>query len=121
MREVNGKTVPMHDHGHKRRRDYLIRDQEVIKAVQSRILRRVNPEMMKVHCFKATRMERYNRRLLRGRGCRTLPGPPRQRHEGHRAPPVCDLDQPQRRFRGRRTELSGIRAEALQGALPAAR
>ena len=59
MREVGGKTVPVHDHSHKRRRDYTIDDQEMILATQRRIMRRVNPEIEKVHCFKPTRMERY--------------------------------------------------------------
>jgi predicted 2-oxoglutarate/Fe(II)-dependent dioxygenase YbiX len=59
MREVGGKTVPVHDHSHKRRRDYTIDDQELILATQRRIMRRVNPEIEKVHCFKPTRMERY--------------------------------------------------------------
>jgi predicted 2-oxoglutarate/Fe(II)-dependent dioxygenase YbiX/peroxiredoxin len=59
MREVDGKTVATHDHSHKRRRDYVISDQDLIKQTQQRILRRVVPEILKVHQFKATRMERY--------------------------------------------------------------
>jgi predicted 2-oxoglutarate/Fe(II)-dependent dioxygenase YbiX/peroxiredoxin len=59
MREVGGKTVATHDHSHKRRRDYMISDQDLIKQTQHRILRRVVPEILKVHQFKATRMERY--------------------------------------------------------------
>jgi predicted 2-oxoglutarate/Fe(II)-dependent dioxygenase YbiX/peroxiredoxin len=59
MREVDGKTVATHDHAHKRRRDYVISDKELIKQTQHRILRRVVPEIQKVHQFKATRMERY--------------------------------------------------------------
>jgi len=49
----------MHDHGHKRRRDYTIEDKAIIRKVQARIQRRINPEILKVHSFKATRMERY--------------------------------------------------------------
>jgi predicted 2-oxoglutarate/Fe(II)-dependent dioxygenase YbiX len=49
----------MTDYSHKRRKDYIITDPELIKQTQARIRRRVNPEMVKVHCFKATRMERY--------------------------------------------------------------
>jgi predicted 2-oxoglutarate/Fe(II)-dependent dioxygenase YbiX/peroxiredoxin len=59
MREVDGKTVAVHDHGHKRRRDYLIEDDALIKQTQARMLRRVVPEIHKVHQFKVTRMERY--------------------------------------------------------------
>jgi peroxiredoxin/predicted 2-oxoglutarate/Fe(II)-dependent dioxygenase YbiX len=59
MREVDGRTVPAHDPNHKRRKDYTIADQELIRQVQARISRRVNPEIEKVHFFKPTRMERY--------------------------------------------------------------
>ena len=59
MRERDGKTVLAHDHGHKRRKDYEIADLEVIKQAQARLLRRVAPEILKVHQFQVTRMERY--------------------------------------------------------------
>lgn len=59
MREVDGKTVTAHDHAHKRRRDYIISDQDIIKQTQLRIQRRVVPEIQKVHQFRVTRMERY--------------------------------------------------------------
>jgi predicted 2-oxoglutarate/Fe(II)-dependent dioxygenase YbiX/peroxiredoxin len=59
MREVDGRTVGVHDHSHKRRKDFLIDDPELIKATQARILRRVVPEILKVHQFRVTRMERY--------------------------------------------------------------
>ncbi len=59
MREVNGRTVPVHDHSHKRRRDYNISDQAIIQACQSRFMRRIVPEILKVHQYKVTRMERY--------------------------------------------------------------
>jgi len=59
MRDVDGKTVAIHDHGHKSRKDYTIEDQELIKQTQARIMRRVAPEILKVHQFKVTRMERY--------------------------------------------------------------
>ncbi|MFB2549599.1 2OG-Fe(II) oxygenase family protein [Ensifer soli] len=59
MREVDGKTVLLHDNAHKRRRDHTIDDQKLIGRIQNRIVRRVNPEIAKVHSFKATRMERY--------------------------------------------------------------
>lgn len=59
MREVDGKTVGVTDHAHKRRRDYNIEDEEVIAATQARIKRRIVPEIAKVHQFHVTRMERY--------------------------------------------------------------
>lgn len=59
MREVGGKTVEVSDPRHKRRRDHVIADRDVIRQTQLRILRRVAPEIQKVHQFKATRMERY--------------------------------------------------------------
>lgn len=59
VREVDGKTVLMSDAAHKRRKDYLIKDPEVMRQTQLRIRRRIVPEILKVHQFKATRMERY--------------------------------------------------------------
>jgi len=59
MREVDGKTVGMHDPGFKSRRDHVITDQPLIERLQSRILRRVVPEIARAHAFHATRMERY--------------------------------------------------------------
>jgi len=59
MREVDGKTVLRADPAHKRRKDYIITDQELIRQLQIRMRRRVVPEILKVHQFNATRMERY--------------------------------------------------------------
>jgi len=59
MREVGGKTVPVHDTNHKVRRDITIEDGDLIGTLQNRILRRVVPEIRKIHMFDATRMERY--------------------------------------------------------------
>jgi peroxiredoxin len=59
MREIDGKTIAIHDHGHKRRRDYNLEDQKLIDATRDRIRRRIVPEILKVHNFKVTRMERY--------------------------------------------------------------
>ena len=59
MREVNGKTVGMQDRNHKVRKDYIIADADLIKQAQARIRRRVVPEILKVHQFRVTRMERY--------------------------------------------------------------
>jgi predicted 2-oxoglutarate/Fe(II)-dependent dioxygenase YbiX/peroxiredoxin len=59
MRDVDGKTTLMHDPVHKRRRDFVVDDGNLIKTIQNRVLRRIKPEIRKVHHFDATRMERY--------------------------------------------------------------
>ena len=59
MRQQNGKTVAVSDHSFKRRKDYTITDPDLIAATQARIIRRIVPEILKVHFFKITRMERY--------------------------------------------------------------
>jgi hypothetical protein len=59
MREIEGKTVMVRDPSHKKRKDFIIDDPDVIKATQNRISRRVVPEITKIHHFKVTRMERY--------------------------------------------------------------
>lgn len=59
MREIGGKTMGITDPGFKRRKDYNIDDRDLISALQARFLRRVVPEIAKVHQFKVTRMERY--------------------------------------------------------------
>src|SRR5215204_93164 len=59
MRDVNGKTVGIQDGNHKVRKDHVIEDPDVIKQTQARINRRVAREILKVHQFRVTRMERY--------------------------------------------------------------
>jgi len=59
MRDVNGKTSLIHDFGHKRRKDCVVEDPELIKLIQNRVQRRIAAEIRKVHHFDATRMERY--------------------------------------------------------------
>jgi predicted 2-oxoglutarate/Fe(II)-dependent dioxygenase YbiX/peroxiredoxin len=59
MRQVDGKTVLVEDHSHKRRRDYLIKDKALITETQTLFNRKVVPEIRKAHQFVATRMERY--------------------------------------------------------------
>ncbi|MFN3642296.1 MAG: 2OG-Fe(II) oxygenase [Gemmobacter sp.] len=59
MRDQGGKTVPVHDPSFKVRRDYMIEDQALMRAVQARILRCVVPQIERVHFFRCTRMERY--------------------------------------------------------------
>jgi peroxiredoxin len=59
MREVDGKTVRMHDHGHKSRRDHIITDNEILRHAQQRFKRTVVPQLLKSYQYNATRMERY--------------------------------------------------------------
>ncbi|MGB0956491.1 MAG: 2OG-Fe(II) oxygenase [Panacagrimonas sp.] len=59
MRDVDGKTTRIIEHGHKRRRDRLIDAEDVRKACLARIRARLIPQIEKAYQFKATRMERY--------------------------------------------------------------
>ncbi|NKQ87510.1 2OG-Fe(II) oxygenase [Rhizobium ruizarguesonis] len=59
MREVDGKTVAVTDHSYKRRKDYDIEDKDIIAETRGRFVRRIVPEILKVHQFTVTRMERY--------------------------------------------------------------
>lgn len=59
MQEVDGKTVAVHDTRSKKRRDFTIDDDQLIRQLQGRFRRRINPEIEKVHFFRPTRMERY--------------------------------------------------------------
>ncbi len=51
MREVDGKTVAVIEHGHKRRRDREIIDEELRNAAMHRIHDRVIPEILKSFQF----------------------------------------------------------------------
>lgn len=59
MREIDGRTVPVMDYGHKKRSDFLLEDEDLRNIIQNRIKRRIVPEIKKIHQFDATRMERY--------------------------------------------------------------
>lgn len=59
MREQDGKTVRVSDHSHKQRRDFHVSDPALVKKVQKYVVRRIFPEILKVHQYKVTRMERY--------------------------------------------------------------
>jgi peroxiredoxin len=59
MREVGGKTIGVTDDDFKRRKDYYIESKEIILETQTRLVRRLFPEIAKVHHFQVTRMERY--------------------------------------------------------------
>ncbi len=59
MREVDGRTVAVHDRNHKVRRDAMLEDGPLKQATQNRIVRRLVPEIARSFQFQATRMERY--------------------------------------------------------------
>lgn len=59
MRDEGGKTIAKMDPNFKVRSDYVLSDPDLIKATQARIVRKVIPQIERVHFFKCTRMERY--------------------------------------------------------------
>ncbi len=59
MRDQGGQTVGIQDAGFKVRRDYFVEDEALKTALQARILRKVVPQIERVHFFRCTRMERY--------------------------------------------------------------
>ena len=59
MRDVGGKTTEIHDPAFKQRRDYLIDDELLRKALMARIRRRLVPQLHRAFAFEATRVERY--------------------------------------------------------------
>lgn len=59
MRDVDGKTILVHDPQHKRRRDHVIEDETLRNACMHRIHDRLLPEIEKAFQFRATRIERY--------------------------------------------------------------
>ncbi|PTQ88252.1 2OG-Fe(II) oxygenase [Agitococcus lubricus] len=58
-REENGMTVGRYDNNFKIRKDTVIEEENVKKAINIRINRRLVPEIEKAFRFKATRIERY--------------------------------------------------------------
>ena len=59
MRAVDGKTVGIVDHGHKRRFDCEIADPALRKAIDTAVFQRLVPMIGKALQFKATRIERH--------------------------------------------------------------
>lgn len=59
MREIDGVTKGVNDHSFKRRSDITVEDEALKRQIQARVIKRINPEILKVHNFAATRMERY--------------------------------------------------------------
>ena len=59
MRDVQGKTVKIVDHLHKRRKDVEVEEQQLRDAIAWRIRYRLNPALTRAFAFEPTRMERY--------------------------------------------------------------
>jgi len=59
MRDLDGRTVGLHDPAMKRRRDCTITDPTLLGALRALMLRRVVPEVRKAFCFEITRVERF--------------------------------------------------------------
>lgn len=59
MRQIDEKTVGIHDDTFKKRRDFFIEDPKVKQQLNTIILRRVRPEVEKAFQFTITRFERY--------------------------------------------------------------
>lgn len=59
MREKDGKTIGVYDHSFKRRQDYHIKDQALLKELQIRLRRRIVPEIFRAFQYRVTRAERY--------------------------------------------------------------
>ncbi|WP_254509286.1 2OG-Fe(II) oxygenase [Anatilimnocola floriformis] len=58
MRDINGKTVLLIDHAHKRRTDFELTDVATIQKAQLTLRRRLLPEIAKAFQFSVTRIER---------------------------------------------------------------
>ncbi|MBW8882445.1 MAG: 2OG-Fe(II) oxygenase [Asticcacaulis sp.] len=59
MRERDGMTVGVRDPSMKSRHDYVLTEDDLIRYTQAAVVRRIVPEIKKVHQFTVTRMERY--------------------------------------------------------------
>jgi predicted 2-oxoglutarate/Fe(II)-dependent dioxygenase YbiX/peroxiredoxin len=59
MRQIDGKTHLIKDKQHKVRRDFMIDDEAMQARTLRNIVRRVSPEIQKIHNFTVSRMERY--------------------------------------------------------------
>lgn len=59
MRQIDGKTVGIHDDNFKKRRDFFIENPELQQRLSAIILRRVRPEVEKAFQLTITRFERY--------------------------------------------------------------
>jgi hypothetical protein len=59
MRDVDGKTMALIDHSHKKRFDVSIDSEQMREACRLRLRQRLAPQIKKAFQFEVTRMERY--------------------------------------------------------------
>jgi len=59
MRERDGMTIGVRDPSMKSRSDHILTDESLIRKTQAAVVRRIVPEIRKVHQFEVSRMERY--------------------------------------------------------------
>lgn len=59
MRDISNRTTLVHDPRHKRRRDYILTDEPLMRDIQARVQRRIVPMIERAFQFRVTRMERY--------------------------------------------------------------
>jgi peroxiredoxin len=59
MQERDGRTVPVVDHGFKRRSDYTIENPKLQNALRVRLASRVLPEIARAFQYEVTRVERW--------------------------------------------------------------
>lgn len=58
MRDVDGVTTTVHDPRHKRRADFILRDQQLIDGLKARLLVALFPIIQRAFQFEVTRVER---------------------------------------------------------------
>ncbi|MDA0952503.1 MAG: 2OG-Fe(II) oxygenase, partial [Proteobacteria bacterium] len=59
MREIDGRTVAVNDHKHKRRSDHVIADAGIRRACEAALRERLFPQIEKAFMFRPTQIERY--------------------------------------------------------------
>jgi predicted 2-oxoglutarate/Fe(II)-dependent dioxygenase YbiX/peroxiredoxin len=59
MREIDGRTVAINDHKHKRRSDHVIADAGIRRECEAALRERLFPQIEKAFMFRPTQIERY--------------------------------------------------------------
>jgi predicted 2-oxoglutarate/Fe(II)-dependent dioxygenase YbiX len=59
MREVDGRTIAVHDHSHKIRRDTTLIDAAVIETISAQFKNRVMPQIARAYQYHGQYMERF--------------------------------------------------------------
>jgi len=59
MREIDGRTVAINEHKHKRRSDHVIEDAEIRRQCDAMLRERLFPQIEKAFMFRPTVIERY--------------------------------------------------------------